>query len=59
MTRDDGPVVRSWEREFVDYVAARAGALRTTAYLLCGNWHQAEDLAQATLTRLFLILAPD
>ena len=28
--------------------------LRTTAYLLCGDWHAAEDLAQATLTKLYL-----
>jgi DNA-directed RNA polymerase specialized sigma24 family protein len=52
--RDDGSVVRGWERDFVDHVAARAGGLRRTPYLLCGSWHQAEDLAQATLTRLFL-----
>ena len=46
--------VTGWEREYADYVAARCGALRTTAYLLCGNWHEAEDLAQTALTKLFL-----
>ncbi|HVX42506.1 MAG TPA: SigE family RNA polymerase sigma factor [Mycobacteriales bacterium] len=45
---------REWERDFVDYVSARALALRRTAYLLSGDWHAAEDLTQATLTKLYL-----
>lgn len=44
----------SWERDFAAYVDGRGGALRTTAYLLCGNWHGAEDLTQPTLTKLYL-----
>ena len=43
-----------WERDFAAYVDGRGGALRTTAYLLCGDWHAAEDLTQATLTKLYL-----
>jgi RNA polymerase sigma-70 factor (sigma-E family) len=43
-----------WEREFADYVAARSRLLCTTAYLLCGDWHRAEDLTQTTLTKLYL-----
>jgi hypothetical protein len=31
------------DEAFRDYVAARAEALRFTAYLLCGNWHEADD----------------
>lgn len=45
---------REWEREFSDYVAARGRVLRNTAYLLCGDWHRAEDLAQTALAKLYL-----
>ena len=31
------------EQGFTDYFASRSGALRGTAYLLCGDWHRAED----------------
>jgi RNA polymerase sigma-70 factor (sigma-E family) len=43
-----------WEREFADYAAARALSLRRTAYLLTGDWHRADDVTQATLTKLYL-----
>jgi RNA polymerase sigma-70 factor (sigma-E family) len=39
---------------FANYFAARAGAMRTTAYLLCGDWHRADDLVQAAFTKLYL-----
>jgi RNA polymerase sigma-70 factor (sigma-E family) len=39
---------------FTAYATARAPALRRTAYLLCGDWHLAEDLVQTTLTKLYL-----
>ena len=39
---------------FAAYYAARYRALRRTAYLLCGDWHEAEDLTQATFVRLYL-----
>ena len=38
-----------WERDFAAYVDGRGGALRATAYLLCGDRHAAEDLTQAAL----------
>jgi RNA polymerase sigma-70 factor (sigma-E family) len=41
------------EREYVEFVAARALMLRRTAYRLCGDWHRAEDLAQTALIRLY------
>jgi RNA polymerase sigma-70 factor (sigma-E family) len=47
-------VTDSWERDFAAYVDGRGTALRSTAYLLCGNWHTAEDLTQAALTKLYL-----
>jgi len=46
---------RDWERDFVEYVSARSLALRRTAYLLCGDWHQAEDLTQVALTKLYSV----
>ncbi len=42
------------KREYQDFVVARGPALRQAAYLLCGNWHEAEDLTQTALTKLYL-----
>ncbi|MEU1687081.1 SigE family RNA polymerase sigma factor [Micromonospora sp. NPDC005707] len=39
---------------FAAYFAARSDAMRGTAYLLCGDWHRAEDLVQSTFTKLYL-----
>lgn len=36
---------------FEEYVAARYPALRRLAYLLCGDWVEAEDLVQVALVR--------
>ena len=41
------------EAEFKEYVAGQSLALRRTAYLMCGDWHQAEDLVQTALLRLY------
>ena len=38
---------------FRDYVVARQRALLRTAWMLTGNQHQAEDLVQATLERVW------
>jgi RNA polymerase sigma-70 factor (sigma-E family) len=43
----------STDAEFVSYYQARAEHLRTTAYLLCGDWHLAQDLTQLTFTKLY------
>jgi RNA polymerase sigma-70 factor (sigma-E family) len=40
------------EDRFTEYFAARQAALRRTAYLLCGDWHWAEDLTQTAFVRL-------
>jgi len=40
--------------EFTEFAAAAAARLRRTAFLLCGDWHTAEDLTQATLARMFV-----
>ncbi|MFF2348863.1 sigma-70 family RNA polymerase sigma factor [Kitasatospora sp. NPDC058115] len=41
------------ERTFDEFVAGRYAALRRTGYLLCGDWHLAEDLVQTTLVKLY------
>jgi RNA polymerase sigma-70 factor (sigma-E family) len=39
-------------RQFSEYFAARRDAVRRTAYLLCGDWHWADDLTQAAFIKL-------
>ena len=39
-------------RQFSEYFAARHDAVRRTAYLMCGDWHWADDLTQAAFIRL-------
>jgi len=39
------------EREFREYVRSRTVALHRTAYMLCGDWHIAQDLTQETPVR--------
>jgi RNA polymerase sigma-70 factor (sigma-E family) len=45
----------SYDEEFSEYFAARAHALRNTAYLLCGDWHRAEDITQLAMLRLYVV----
>lgn len=40
---------------FEAYFAARSDAMRGTAYLLCGDWHRAEDLVQQTFTKIYRV----
>jgi RNA polymerase sigma-70 factor (sigma-E family) len=40
--------------EFTDFAVAAPPRLRRTAFLLCGDWHMAEDLAQTTLAKMFV-----
>jgi RNA polymerase sigma-70 factor (sigma-E family) len=42
------------DEEFTAYVAARVRLLRRSAYLLCGDWHRAEDLTQSALTKVYV-----
>jgi RNA polymerase sigma-70 factor (sigma-E family) len=46
--------VRERDRDFCEYFDARVLLLRRTAYLLCGDWHRAEDLVQTTLVKLYV-----
>src|SRR5947209_891439 len=41
------------EAEFRELYIARAVPLRRTAFLLCGDWHQAEDLVQVSFAKLY------
>ena len=38
---------------YLDYVNGRLVALRRMAHLLCGDTHQADDLVQETITKLY------
>ena len=44
---------RADEDDYREYVAARLGALRRTAYLICHDWHLADDLVSITLGKLY------
>jgi RNA polymerase sigma-70 factor (sigma-E family) len=47
--------MRATERaQFEAFVAARSDALWRTAYLLCGDWHQAQDVVQTALIKLYV-----
>jgi RNA polymerase sigma-70 factor (sigma-E family) len=44
----------SEKAEFEAFVAARSDALVRTAFLMCGDWHQAQDVLQIALTKLYV-----
>jgi RNA polymerase sigma-70 factor (sigma-E family) len=41
------------EEDFIAYAQARVQRLQQRAYLLCHDWHLAQDLTQITLARLY------
>jgi RNA polymerase sigma-70 factor (sigma-E family) len=41
------------EGEYREFVVSRAASLHRTAYLLCGDWHLADDLVQETFVQTF------
>jgi RNA polymerase sigma-70 factor (sigma-E family) len=41
------------QEEYLDFVGSRAASLHRTAYLLCGDWHLANDLVQETFVQAF------
>jgi RNA polymerase sigma-70 factor (sigma-E family) len=43
----------SRDAEFASLFSARVRAVRRTAYLMCGDWHRAEDLAQTAFAKLY------
>jgi len=40
------------EEEYRTFVGSRAASLHRTAYLLCGDWHLADDLVQETFVHI-------
>ncbi|WP_432824728.1 sigma-70 family RNA polymerase sigma factor [Dactylosporangium sp. CA-092794] len=40
------------QRQFREYFTARHDTVRRTAYVLCGDWHWADDLTQSAFMRL-------
>jgi len=46
-------VRRSQEEAYREYVTARMESLRRMAYLLCRDWHTADDLVSVTLSKLY------
>jgi RNA polymerase sigma-70 factor (sigma-E family) len=51
--RQGGAVRTRNESAFAEYVMARRAAVRRTAYLLCGDWHRADDLTQTAFVKLY------
>lgn len=46
-------MVRSHDEEFTAFAAGALADLRRTAYLMCSDWHRAEDAAQEALIRVY------
>lgn len=46
-------MARSHDEEFTAFAAASLADLRRTAYLMCSDWHHAEDAAQEALIRVY------
>lgn len=44
---------RAEEDEYRQFVTARLESLRVTAYLLCRDWHAADDLVSITIGKLY------
>ncbi|MEV6286333.1 SigE family RNA polymerase sigma factor [Kribbella sp. NPDC051770] len=44
---------RRSEADFTEFASAALRRLRRTAYLMCGDWHRAEDAAQDALVRIY------
>ena len=40
--------------EFTEFAPIASPRLRRTAFLLCGDWHTAEDLTQTALAKMFV-----
>jgi RNA polymerase sigma-70 factor (sigma-E family) len=45
--------VAGFDADFADFYSARFGVAHRTAYALCGDWVEAEELAQAGFVRVY------
>jgi DNA-directed RNA polymerase specialized sigma24 family protein len=43
------------DEQFSEFFAARAPALRRTAYVILRDWHAAEDVTQLGMARLYVV----
>lgn len=43
------------DADFTAFVAASSPRLRRTAYLMCRDWHLAQDLTQTTLAKMYAV----
>jgi DNA-directed RNA polymerase specialized sigma24 family protein len=43
------------DASFREFARHKALLLRRTAYVLCGDWHLAEDLVQTALIKLYQV----
>lgn len=46
-----------WETDYIEFVESMGPQLRRAAYLICGDWHRAEDAAQEAFCKLYLAWA--
>jgi RNA polymerase sigma-70 factor (sigma-E family) len=53
MHRDADREAGSDAESFTEYVLTARAGLRRQAFLLCGDWHEADDLVQDTLTNMY------
>ena len=51
---DPGRQGRGADPEFTAYATQAVSRLRATAFLMCRDWHLADDLTQTALTKLYL-----
>jgi RNA polymerase sigma-70 factor (sigma-E family) len=49
----EAPVSRADEEEFYEFAAARMERWRRSAYMLCQNWHTADDLVSMTAAKVY------
>jgi RNA polymerase sigma-70 factor (sigma-E family) len=42
------------DQDYVEFVETTMGSLRRTAYLVCGDWHRADDVVQDAFCKLYL-----
>jgi RNA polymerase sigma-70 factor (sigma-E family) len=45
---------RAGDEAYSAYVSAKVPWLRRVAYLLCDDWHRADDLVQTAITKLYI-----
>lgn len=53
MHGDPGIAAESDSESFTEYALAVRASLRRRAFLLCGDWHEADDLVQDTFANMY------